>query len=59
MSLEQGDIIRNTEYVSNGWYIGTKVGKTGVYPDNFVTLCSAKVLPRNLATFGMNYVNSY
>lgn len=59
MSLQKGDIIRNSEYVSDCWYKGTKLEKTGVYPNNFVTLCSSKILPSSLATFGMKHVNFY
>ena len=38
ISLKKGDIIRVTDKIDEGWWIGTCNGKSGMFPSNYVTV---------------------
>ena len=40
LTLKVGDVLTNIKKVEEGWCQGVLNGKTGMFPDNFVKVCT-------------------
>ena len=48
LTIKKGDIITNIDFKPGGWWEGTLSGtsKRGMFPDNFVKVCSLNLTQR-------------